>query len=274
MLGALLAALLFEAPATAEVPLIAPEQAKDHVGEEIEVQGQVAEVGASKDGKTVFLNFGGQYPNHVLNAVILSGNLQSFPEARSWQGKVIKVRGKIQLNGGDGKPVIILERQEQATVESSTTPSEGGVPHGTEGRVEGGIVYGVPGAALKGDLGGSVTLPAMDYDLPPHPIKITRPWYPQEAFQRKIQGTVVVEILIDSQGRVAHARVIQSVPLLDDAALQTVYQWTFQPAVKHGQPVPTIAHAPVAFRISKTKGKGKGTEAPEQREQQPATNPD
>jgi outer membrane biosynthesis protein TonB len=37
--------------------------------------------------------------------------------------------------------------------------------------------------------------------------------------------------------------------MLDAAALQTVYQWIFHPAVKHGRPVPTIAHAPVAFRI-------------------------
>ena len=45
------------------------------------------------------------------------------------------------------------------------------------------------------------------------------------------------------------ARVIQSVPLLDAAAIQTVYQWVFSPAMKHGRPVATMAHAPVAFRI-------------------------
>jgi outer membrane biosynthesis protein TonB len=37
--------------------------------------------------------------------------------------------------------------------------------------------------------------------------------------------------------------------MLDAAALQTVYQWLFEPARKHGVPVATIAHAPVAFRI-------------------------
>jgi outer membrane biosynthesis protein TonB len=48
---------------------------------------------------------------------------------------------------------------------------------------------------------------------------------------------------------VVRARILQSVPLLDAAAIQTVYQWVFQPAVKHGRPVPTIAQAPVSFRI-------------------------
>ena len=89
----------------------------------------------------------------------------------------------------------------------------------------------------------------MDYDQAPRPIKITRPQYPQEAFIRKIEGTVVVEIMIDTQGRVVRARVLQSVPLLDAAAVQTVYQWVFSPAMKHGHPVPTLAHAPVAFHI-------------------------
>lgn len=127
--------------------------------------------------------------------------------------------------------------------------SDFGDPLGMEEGVEGGVVGGVPGGVLGGVLGGTGTGPVMDYDAAPRPIKITRPQYPQEAFVKKIEGTVVVEILIDSQGRVVRARVIQSVPLLDAAALQTVYQWIFQPAVKHGRPVPTIAHAPVAFRI-------------------------
>ena len=131
----------------------------------------------------------------------------------------------------------------------SATGSDFGDPLGMEEGVEGGVVGGVPGGVLGGVLGGTGTGPVMDYDSAPRPIKITRPQYPQEAFVKKIEGTVVVEILIDSQGRVVRARVIQSVPLLDAAALQTVYQWVFQPAVKHGRPVPTIAHAPVAFRI-------------------------
>jgi protein TonB len=131
----------------------------------------------------------------------------------------------------------------------SETGSEFGVPEGMEGGVEGGVVGGVPGGVLGGVLGGTGTGPVLDYDAPPRPIKMPRPQYPQEAFVKKVEGTVIVEILIDSTGRVVRARVIQSVPLLDAAALQTVYQWVFQPAVKHGRPVPTIAHAPVAFRI-------------------------
>ncbi len=239
MLEALLAALLLNPPATADVPVITPEQAKDHIGQEVEVQGQVAEVGLSKDGKTLFLNFGARYPNQVFKAVIVSRSLQSFPEASFWQGMTIRVRGKIQLNTAEGKPVIILERQEQVTIDSSTTPPQGAMPGGIEGG----------SARSSAELGGASTGPVKHNDSAPRPIKITKPQYPAEAYAKKIEGVVVVEILIDSQGRVVRAHVIQSIPLLDAAALQTVYQWRFKPAMKDGHPVPTIAHAPVAFRL-------------------------
>jgi protein TonB len=118
-----------------------------------------------------------------------------------------------------------------------------------EGGVDGGQVGGVPGGVLGGVVGGTGDGPVMDYDQPPRPIKITRPQYPQEAFVKKIEGMVKVQILIDANGRVVNARVIQSIPLLDAAALQTVYQWVFSPAMKNGRPVATLAEAPVTFRI-------------------------
>lgn len=145
-----------------------------------------------------------------------------------------------------------LEPEQGVRVEDqagSETGSEFGDPLGMEGGVLGGQVGGVPGGVLGGTLGGTGTGPVTDYDSPPRALKQTKPQYPQEAFIKKIEGTVVVEFLIDSSGRVVRARVIQSVPLLDAAALQTVYQWLFQPAVKHGRPVASIARAPVHFRI-------------------------
>jgi len=243
--------------------VIAPHQAKDHVGEEVVVRGQMVQLGASENGDARFLNFGGQYPDHVFNAVIFMRHFQHFPEARSWEFKIIDVRGKIQLYKGKGKPEIILERQEQVSVASSTTPPQGGVP---QAGVEGSVVSGVPGGEVGKVVVGTGTLPVMDYDQPPRVIKITRPQYPMEAFIKKIEGTVIVEILIDSTGRVDRARVIQSVPLLDAMALQTVYQWLFSPAVKNGRPVPTLAHAPIAFRIYE-----EAPRALEQRKQSSAT---
>jgi protein TonB len=147
------------------------------------------------------------------------------------------------------KPLVAENRPPDSEQFGSERGSDAGLAEGMEVGVEGGQVGGVPGGVLGGVVGGTGTGPVLDYDQPPRPIKLTKPQYPQEAFIKKIEGTVIVEILIDSTGKVIRARVIQSVPMLDAAAIRTVYEWVFSPAMKHGRPVPTIANAPVAFRI-------------------------
>jgi len=115
--------------------------------------------------------------------------------------------------------------------------------------VEGGVVGGVPGGVPGGVVGGTGDGPVLDYDSPPRPLKMTKPEYPQDAFVKKIEGTVEVEFLIGVDGRVISARVVRSVPMLDAEAIRTVRQWVFAPAMKGGRPVSTIARAPVQFHI-------------------------
>jgi len=139
------------------------------------------------------------------------------------------------------------------TVEAVGSPhgSETGVPEGMEEGVEGGVVGGVPGGVLGGVIGGTGTgpVPVREVDRPPRLLRQVRPEYPSEAFVKKVEGTVVLEIVIDEQGHVARTRIVQSIPLLDAAAVAAVRQWVFAPAEKRGRPVATIARSPVSFRI-------------------------
>lgn len=150
-------------------------------------------------------------------------------------------------------PEVAEVRPEAGALEGmqagSPTGSDSGVPGGMEEGVEGGVLGGVPGGVIGGVVGGTGTGPVFDYDQPPRLIKQTKPQYPQEAFIKKVEGVVELEITIDVTGRVVHARVVRSIPLLDRAAIQTVLQWVFSPAIKHGRPVPTVASAPVTFKI-------------------------
>jgi periplasmic protein TonB len=123
-----------------------------------------------------------------------------------------------------------------------------GDPLGEDGGILGGEVGGT-GDTLGGCIGCTGSGPVTDYEQGPRPIRLTRPQYPQEAFVKKIEGTVTVEIWIDATGKVVHTRVIKSIPQLDLAAIQTVKQWLFAPATKNGRPVAALAHAPVTFRI-------------------------
>ncbi len=115
------------------------------------------------------------------------------------------------------------------------------------------MVGGVPGGVVGGVIGGTGTgpVPALvyDYDRPPRLLNPTKPKYPADAFVRKVEGVVIVEFVIDATGHVVRTRIIQSIPMLDAAALETVRTWEFTPALKHGRPVATAAQAPVTFRI-------------------------
>lgn len=64
----------------------------------------------------------------------------------------------------------------------------------------------------------------------PEKVRDVRPVFPPVAIASGIQGTVVVEAAVDRQGRVVDARIVESVPLLDQSALDAVRQWRFDPA--------------------------------------------
>lgn len=88
-----------------------------------------------------------------------------------------------------------------------------------------------------------------DDETPPRPIRMTQPVYPDAAFSDGVEGTVVIELLIGESGEVAHSELRISIPALDDAALECVRQWRFEPARGDGRPVAAVARAPVTFRI-------------------------
>jgi len=94
-----------------------------------------------------------------------------------------------------------------------------------------------------------------DYDEPPRIVKQTKPVYPKKPFWAGVQGTVLIEFVVDAMGRVKDPKVTESVPGLDDAALECVKQWHFSPARKGGAPVASVAQAPVTFRITERKKK-------------------
>jgi TonB family protein len=61
-------------------------------------------------------------------------------------------------------------------------------------------------------------------------VKDVRPVFPPVAISFGIQGTVVIEAVVDRAGRVTTARIVESVPLLDQAAIDAIKQWQFDPA--------------------------------------------
>jgi protein TonB len=112
----------------------------------------------------------------------------------------------------------------------------------------------VPGG-VPGGVGGVIGAPAPapirvgSNTNAPKKVKDVRPVYPAIARAARVSGDVVLEAIIDAEGRVSDARVIRSIPLLDQAALDAVKQWEFTPTLLNGVPVHVIVSLVVAFEL-------------------------
>lgn len=90
-------------------------------------------------------------------------------------------------------------------------------------------------------VGGSIAEPRKIKDVPPV--------YPEVAIAARVQGVVIVEVTIQPDGTVGDAKVLRSIPLLDEAALTAVKQWVYEPTLLNGVAVPVIATATVNFSL-------------------------
>ena len=84
---------------------------------------------------------------------------------------------------------------------------------------------------------------------PPAKTRNVQPVYPRIAQSARVQGVVIIEATIDRSGKVTNARLLKSIPLLDQAALDAVKQWEFTPTLLNGVPVPVIMTVTVQFTL-------------------------
>ena len=90
-------------------------------------------------------------------------------------------------------------------------------------------------------VGGNVTAPTKLHHVPPV--------YPRAARARRVQGVVILETVIGTSGGVDGVRVLRSIPLLDDAAIEAVRQWRYTPTLLNGVPQPVIMTVTVNFEL-------------------------
>ena len=64
-----------------------------------------------------------------------------------------------------------------------------------------------------------------------------------------MEGVVIIEATTDIYGRVANMKVLRSIPLLDQAALDAVRQWVYEPMIINGRPRPVIFTVTVRFQL-------------------------
>jgi periplasmic protein TonB len=86
----------------------------------------------------------------------------------------------------------------------------------------------------------------------PHVLREVKPQYTADAMNARIQGTVRLECLVRSDGRVGRVRVLRSLdPVfgLDREAIAAARQWVFAPAMRQGAPVDVLVTIELQFAL-------------------------
>ena len=108
-----------------------------------------------------------------------------------------------------------------------------------------------PGYGPEGEPGvGGAHAGFRDNVTQPTLLSKTEPEYSDEARKVKLQGMVLLRIVVDERGRVGDIVVTQGLGLgLDERAVAAVRKWRFRPGMRAGRPVPTTAIVQVSFRL-------------------------
>jgi TonB family protein len=163
----------------------------------------------------------------------------------------------------DGKPrPVVFTVTVGFNLDDGKKPKVGGVVSGVSGGVQGGVVGGVTGGVeggVKGGVAGGVAgaqdlikfegdaVRAVGEIKPPKLVKEVPPRYPEVARQARVEGIVILEAKADEQGNVVDAKVLRSIPVLDQAAVDAVKQWKYEPMLIDGKPRKIIFTVTVRF---------------------------
>lgn len=71
---------------------------------------------------------------------------------------------------------------------------------------------------------------------PPTLIKRVEPIYPEIAREARVEGIVICEVTTDTNGRVVDVKILRSIPFLDEAAVNAIKQWLYEPMIIDGSP--------------------------------------
>jgi len=142
------------------------------------------------------------------------------------------------------------------------TLSPGGPSTGAVGRVVGGIAVGIggppppppptgtSGISISPISSSSPAITRIGGDVAQaNLISSVQPAYPPLARAAQVQGVVLLQAQISKDGIVEDLRVISGHALLNDAAIEAVRQWRYQPQTMNGQAIPVVTTIAVNFAL-------------------------
>ena len=107
------------------------------------------------------------------------------------------------------------------------------------------------GAGFGGGTGGGAYRPGNGVTLP-RVIREVRPQYTSDAMRAKVQGTVLLECVVNKDGTVGDVQVVRSLDSafgLDQEAIKAAKQWRFAPGSRLGEPVSVLITIELTFTL-------------------------
>src|SRR5688572_26906923 len=90
-------------------------------------------------------------------------------------------------------------------------------------------------------VGGAIKMPVKTKD--------TKPVYPPLAIQNRTQGVVILEVTVGVDGKVTATKVLKSINMLNEAAIEAAKGREFKPTMVNGVAVPVIMTMPIIFTL-------------------------
>src|SRR5688572_1516569 len=147
---------------------------------------------------------------------------------------------------------IAPERPDDEIADGVTGGVEGGIPGGVLGGVVGGLPTDIPppppppappAPRAPVRIGGQIQAPEL--------VHRVEPIYPALAVSAHASGTVILEAIVDADGRVAEVKVLRSAHrLLDASAIAAVRQWRYSPLVLNGIRESFVLTVVLLFQLS------------------------
>ncbi len=83
----------------------------------------------------------------------------------------------------------------------------------------------------------------------PTRLKYVELVYPKAALDARVQGAVVLQATVGEDGKVRNIKVLKSIPLLDQAAIDALSQWVYAPATRNGVAVAVEITVTISFSM-------------------------
>ncbi len=195
-------------------------------------------------------------PEETMQALLVKKVSPSLPEPDMRVQSPVVLKAAIDKEGQIEKLEVIsgdpslVPRALEAAKQWKYRPYEvNGIPTAVETTIH--VEFSNGGSdSAPSDSSSQSRVPVSSKDISGHIVRKVPPTYPPLARQARIQGTVILRVIIDKTGSIANLQLVSGHPMLAPAAIEAVKQWKYTPYELNGEVVEVETTVQVNFQLA------------------------